>query len=50
MKAARAGAKIAIGLDISSVSVHNAKESAVSEGLTLHHLDLAYAFPELKRI
>lgn len=77
LKAARAGAKLSIGLDISSISVSNATEAAAAEGLTnayflqadaentrlpdscvdsvicsgmLHHLDLSYAFPELRRI
>ena len=77
IKAARAGAKLAIGFDISDVSVRNAEEEARAAGLDnvcffqadaensmlpdnsvdtvicsgmLHHLDLSYAFPELRRI
>ncbi|ARU59549.1 type 11 methyltransferase [Oleiphilus messinensis] len=78
IKAAQAGAKLAIGLDISRVSVENAKAEAKRLGLEdntyfvqadaentklpndaidsvicsgmLHHLDLSYAFPELRRI
>lgn len=78
IKAARAGAKLSIGLDISPVSVANARADAASAGVTantvfvqadaedtrlpdesidvvtchgmLHHLDLSYAFPELRRI
>ncbi|UYN97246.1 MAG: class I SAM-dependent methyltransferase [Enhydrobacter sp.] len=76
-QAAHAGAKLVIGLDISDVSVANAKKAAAAEGLSntyfvqadaentrlpdgcvdavmcsgmLHHLDLSYAFPELRRI
>lgn len=75
--AARAGAALAVGLDISPVSVSNAASDAAAEGLEnirffqadaentklpdgsvdriicsgmLHHLDLSYAFPELRRI
>jgi ubiquinone/menaquinone biosynthesis C-methylase UbiE len=76
--AAKAGAKLAIGLDISDVSVRNAREAAKEEGVEantyfvqanaentrlpdecvdvaicsgmLHHLDLSYAFPELRRL
>jgi ubiquinone/menaquinone biosynthesis C-methylase UbiE len=76
--AAKAGAKIALGLDISPVSVQNARTDAASAGVKdntfffqadaentklpdnsvdfvicsgmLHHLDLSYAFPELRRI
>jgi ubiquinone/menaquinone biosynthesis C-methylase UbiE len=76
--AARAGAKIALGLDISPVSVSNATDDAAKAGVRerteffqadcentklptnsvdtiicsgmLHHLDLSYAFPELRRI
>jgi SAM-dependent methyltransferase len=75
--AAKAGASLSLGLDISSVSVRNAKIEAkklklenvrffqadaenthlpdnsidliVCSGM-LHHLDLSYAFPELRRI
>jgi ubiquinone/menaquinone biosynthesis C-methylase UbiE len=76
--AARCGAALAIGIDISDVSVVNARGFAEAEGLSgntyfvqanaedtrlpdnsvdavmcsgmLHHLDLSYAFPELRRI
>ena len=76
--AAKAGAALAIGIDISPVSVANAASDAEAESLTantrffqadaentklpdesvdrvicsgmLHHLDLSYAFPELRRI
>ncbi|MCB0356273.1 MAG: class I SAM-dependent methyltransferase [Bdellovibrionales bacterium] len=75
--AAKSGAALAIGLDISDVSVRNAQEKANSLNLKntffiqgdcentglpsnsidviicsgmLHHLDLSYAFPELRRI
>jgi len=77
VKAAKAGAELALGLDISSVSVANARKYASQENLTnarffqadaentklpdnsidiiicsgmLHHLDLSFAFPELRRI
>jgi ubiquinone/menaquinone biosynthesis C-methylase UbiE len=78
IKAAKAGAALAIGLDISRVSVENAKRDAARQGVPdtswfvqadaentmlpadsvdlvvcsgmLHHLDLSYAFPELRRI
>lgn len=78
IKAARAGASLAIGLDISRVSVLNAREDARAQDVSastffvqadaedthlpdssvdvvicsgmLHHLDLSYAFPELRRI
>ncbi len=77
MAAARAGASLAIGFDISDVSVENARRDAQQQGLDntfffqadaentrlpdksvdvvvcsgmLHHLDLSYAFPELRRI
>jgi ubiquinone/menaquinone biosynthesis C-methylase UbiE len=77
-KAARAGAAISLGFDISDVTVRNCTERAVEFGLVdktrffhadaentklpdnsidriicsgmLHHLDLSYAFPELRRI
>jgi ubiquinone/menaquinone biosynthesis C-methylase UbiE len=75
IKAAKAGAALSIGIDISSVSVANASSDAkglsnctfvqadaentklpdhsidtiVCSGM-LHHLDLSYAFPELRRI
>jgi ubiquinone/menaquinone biosynthesis C-methylase UbiE len=78
IKAAKWGAALSIGLDISRVSVENAKREAQKQGLEgntwfvqadaentmlpdnsidmivcsgmLHHLDLSYAFPELRRI
>lgn len=75
--AAKYGAALSIGLDISDVSVNNAKVEAERQQLSntffvqadaertllpdnsidlvicsgmLHHLDLSYAFPELRRI
>jgi SAM-dependent methyltransferase len=75
--AAQSGAKLAIGVDISDVSVENARRLAATDGLTntrfdhanaedtglpdnsvdaviccgvLHHLDLARALPELRRV
>jgi SAM-dependent methyltransferase len=78
ISAARAGAELALGLDISPVSVANAAEDAHQAGVgercvffqadaeytripdgsvdvvicngMLHHLDLSFAFPELRRI
>lgn len=78
IKAAKFGAALSIGIDISRVSVENAKRAAAAEGVQdttrfvqadaentllpsdsidvvicsgmLHHLDLSYAFPELRRI
>ena len=78
IKATKAGAKLAIGLDISAISVKNAKKAALKAGVEsntyfiradventmlpdnsidiiacsgmLHHVDLSYAFPELRRI
>jgi|SRR5579883_287544 ubiquinone/menaquinone biosynthesis C-methylase UbiE len=77
LRAAKAGAKLAIGIDISDVSIANCQRSAAELGLSnvrfvqanaeatmlpdesidtvlcfgmLHHLDLSYAFPELRRI
>lgn len=77
IKAAEAGASLSLGLDISSVSVNNAKITATEKKLDntfffqadaentklpdscvdtiicsgmLHHLDLSFAFPELRRI
>lgn len=78
LKAARAGASLSIGIDISRVSVLNAADDARRQGLSgntvfvqadaentqlpdgsvdtiicsgmLHHLDLSFAFPELRRI
>jgi SAM-dependent methyltransferase len=75
LKAARAGAALSVGIDISAVSVQNATRAAaglsnvlylqadaentklpdnsvdaiICSGM-LHHLDLSYAFPELRRI
>jgi len=76
--AAKSGAKLVVGLDISDVSIRNARQLAKDEGVEantyfvqanaedtqlpdecvdvaicmgmLHHLDLSYAFPELRRI
>lgn len=78
IKSAQAGAKLAIGIDISKNSVENAAVDAKTHGVSdntyflqadaentklpdqsidviicsgmLHHLDLSYAFPELRRI
>lgn len=78
IKAAKAGAALAIGIDISRVSVENAAADAAAQGVAdntrfvqadcentqlpdnsvdviicsgmLHHLDLSFAFPELRRI
>ena len=78
IKAAKYGAKLAIGIDISPVSIENAKREAKKQALDeniyfvqadaentmlpgnsidviicsgmLHHLDLSYVFPELRRI
>lgn len=77
LRAARAGAGLVVGIDISDVSIENCRAKAAAEGLTnvifvqsnaentklpdesfdaifcfgmLHHLDLSYAFPELRRI
>ncbi len=78
LNAAKAGAAMSLGLDISDISVNNAQEAANDLGLSdrtfflqgdcentglpsdsidvivcsgmLHHLDLSYAFPELRRI
>jgi SAM-dependent methyltransferase len=78
IKAAKAGAKLAIGLDISAQSIENAKRDALKAGVEantyfvqadaentklpdncidsvvcsgmLHHLDLSFAFPELRRV
>jgi len=77
IKAARFGADLAIGFDISDVSVKNAQADVQAAGVEktfffqadaentklpdccidiivcsgmLHHLDLSYAFPELRRI
>lgn len=76
--AAKSGAELAVGIDISSASVGNARNSAAWDGLSenifftqadcentqlpansfdtiicsgmLHHLDLNYAIPEIRRI
>jgi SAM-dependent methyltransferase len=76
--AAASGAKLSMGLDISPVSIENARRAAEDEGVAencrffqadaentklpdnsvdvlicsgmLHHLDLSFAFPELRRI
>lgn len=75
--AAKAGAALSLGFDISSVSVSNARNEASKNNLSnvrffqadaentalpdscvdiilcsgmLHHLDLSYAFPEMRRI
>lgn len=77
MLAAKSGATLALGFDISDISVQNARMDANQQGLKnvrffqadaentklpdacvdrilcsgmLHHLDLSYAFPELRRI
>jgi ubiquinone/menaquinone biosynthesis C-methylase UbiE len=78
IRAAKVGASLAIGLDISDISIKNARALAEKEGLSgntffiqgdcentglpsecidvgicsgmLHHLDLSYAFYELRRI
>ena len=77
IKAAKFGASLSLGLDISSISIMNARLIAHQEGLQnirffqadaentklpdnsidriicsgmLHHLDLSYALPELRRI
>jgi SAM-dependent methyltransferase len=78
VKFAKMGAKMAIGIDISEVSIRNAKALAEREGVldrcyflqadcentglpdasvdvllcsgVLHHMDLSYAFPEMRRI
>lgn len=78
IRAAKVGANLAIGMDISNVSVENCKKEAANEGVgdktfffqgdcertglpdgcidviicsgMLHHLDLSYAFYELRRI
>jgi SAM-dependent methyltransferase len=78
IRAARAGATLAVGLDISPVSVENCRRRAAAEGVAaktyfvqgdcedtglpsdsfdtilcmgmLHHLDLSYALPELRRL
>jgi ubiquinone/menaquinone biosynthesis C-methylase UbiE len=78
IEAARVGAALSIGMDLSSISVSNAAEKASEAGVAsntyfvqgdaektllpdrsidriicsgvLHHLDLANAFPELRRI
>ena len=77
IKAAKNGAKLSLGLDISNVSIQNARKFAVENNIQnveffqadaentklpdnsidsiicsgmLHHLDLSFAFPELRRI
>lgn len=78
INASRTGARLSIGLDISEVSVRNARADAAAAGVQdkvrfvqadaentrlpdecvdtvlcsgmLHHLDLSFAFPELRRI
>jgi SAM-dependent methyltransferase len=78
VEAAEAGSPLAVGLDISPVSIENARKRAADAGVSertfflvgdcentgfpdacfdrvlcagmLHHLDLSYAFPELRRI
>jgi SAM-dependent methyltransferase len=78
IRAAQCGAKLAIGIDISAVSVQNARADAEKAGVQdrtifvqadaentmlptrsidvvvcsgmLHHLDLSFAFPELRRL
>lgn len=78
IQAAKSGAALAIGMDISSVSVNNARNDASASGVAgnskfvqgdaentklpsgsvdyvlcrgmLHHLDLSFAFPELRRV
>lgn len=78
IRAAKAGAELAVGIDISNISVNNARDFASKEGVgentfflqadcentglpdecidvcicsgMLHHLDLSYAFYELRRI
>lgn len=78
IKAARMGAALAIGIDVSNVSIQNGRDVAANEGLSdrcvfiegdcentglpdgsvdailcsymLHHLDLNYAYPEMRRI
>lgn len=77
-RAGRAGAALAVGIDLSDISVANATNLATGEGLgerclflqadcentgfpdasfdtvvcsgVLHHMDLSFAFPELRRI
>jgi len=76
IKAAQAGAILSIGLDLSTISIENAKREASSQAVSantvfivadaentllpdnsidvmicsgmLHHLDLSYAFPEMR--
>jgi len=78
IRAARAGAALSVGIDLSPVSIENARRDAEEQALSdstffvvadaentllpessidvvicsgmLHHLDLSYAFPELRRI
>jgi ubiquinone/menaquinone biosynthesis C-methylase UbiE len=78
IKAAKAGASLGIGIDISATSIANARQDAERAGVSqntyfvqadaentmlptdsidrmicsgvLHHLDLSYAFPEIRRM
>jgi ubiquinone/menaquinone biosynthesis C-methylase UbiE len=78
IRAAKAGAQLGIGIDLSANAIRNAKADARTEGVeastyflqgdcedtnlpdscidtvtcagVLHHMDLSYAFPELRRI
>jgi ubiquinone/menaquinone biosynthesis C-methylase UbiE len=78
INAAKAGALLSLGLDLSPISIENAKQEAVRQDVSektvfiiadaenthlpdnsidviicsgmLHHLDLSYAFPEMRRI
>lgn len=78
IRAAKAGAELAVGIDISDISIGNARKAAKAAGVAertyfiqadaentrlpdksidvalcngvLHHLDLSYAFPELRRV
>ncbi len=77
IKAAQCGAALAVGIDISRISVENARKEAAARKMAntfflqadaentkfpersidtiicsgvLHHLDLSYAFPEMRRI
>jgi ubiquinone/menaquinone biosynthesis C-methylase UbiE len=78
MYCAKAGAKFVVGIDISAISIANARQEAAAAGLSdrtyflrgdcertglpdssvdvvvcagvLHHLDLSYAYPEIRRV
>lgn len=78
IRAAQLGAKMVIGIDLSDISLNNARQAAARAGVidrcyfiqadcentglpansvdvvycsgVLHHLDLSYAFPEIRRI